>query len=93
MRSPIAYTPGSPVRQYSSTWMKPRSLTLDAGALQAELVGERAPADADDDDIDLEVLDFAAVADRRKCTVVPPAVVRRVAHDLHRRADVDAASS
>ena len=52
----MAYTPGSPVRQNSSTSTKPRSVDLDAGALQAELIGVRTATDADDDGVDLEVL-------------------------------------
>ena len=68
--------------------MKPRSLTLTAGALQPELVGERATADADDDDVDLDVLDFAAVADDAVHRGAAR-VCRRVADHLHRRANVD----
>ena len=56
---------------------------LDAGAVEAEPVGERAAADGHDDGVDLEVLAVAEV-DRGAA-----GVVRRVAVDHHAGADVD----
>ena len=41
MASPTAHTPGSPVRQPSSTSMKPRSEIVHAGAVEPEVVGVR----------------------------------------------------
>ena len=53
---------------------EPAIADLDCGARQTELVGEGSAADADDDDIDFEVLDLATIAGD-KWTVVPPSAI------------------
>ena len=85
MTSPTAHTPGSPVRQRSSTSMKPALVDLHPGAVEAEVVGVGPAADRHDDQVDLE-----RVSPSPKCTVVPRRPARRVAVDLHAGADVDA---
>jgi hypothetical protein len=64
MMSPMAYTCGSPVRQYSSTSMNPRLADHDARLCETQLVGVRAPPDGHDDDVHLDRFAFAEMNGR-----------------------------
>ena len=86
MMSPMAYTPGSPVRQYSSTSMKPRSVTLTAVPVRPSLSANGRRPTLTTTSIDFEVLDL-----RRSRAEVHGAAgaVGCVAEHLDTGADVD----
>ena len=84
-RSPAANTPGSPVCMYSSTSTKPRLSTLDLGAVQAQVVRQRPPADRHHHRLHGDVFAVAEVDGGRAAVAA-----RRVAGHRDTGADLDA---